>query len=1039
MGRSGWSGLYYYAAYASLGVSTLFWKNPGRGQAPAGSGPTTDFQPTTLATQGSFVPLLVGRRRLGHVFAWAGLRASGTTMVRVEQKGSKKKSRSSGNIVYTEEGWHLLCVGPATRLYRIYQDGKVIFNTEITPVTTPSGSTLTTSDGTGDTFQIYWGESDQPTNAALGNALRVGITSRWPLVCYVYWTRKTLGAAPRWGQIEYDIECSGRFGAGTGETELPATNLVFHVKADAGVTMGVGNKVSQWDDQSGNGAHVTQALGGNQPTWVDEAAPTGLPMVDFNGSTDFLKRTVAGGYFASSAGEVWAIVRPDTAPGSAQVILGSNDVASNTRGMACSISSIEGPYPECNQRDNDTQNAARATNPLVAGRLYLVRWRSDGSAWAIEMNGEAEAMVAYLPPNNGDWFADTSARDHFTLAAIERLAGVQGFFDGRIGEMAVFSDDQTTADADQTRDYFMSRWFGVGGFKSVLGTILFSEWPQGLGLDEDDFDQDALDAVNSLLSAEGMLQSVVAHGDEAAGVIGSILQDAGVMLYRSPSTGLLAFEAARRGTATAVPDDMVVDVGAAEVVVHHQELATTRVVFTFPDIERAFRETTIAIDSDAAADRLAHHRARRLDLLTVIDPAVAKLVVERRSQEELAVGAAYTIKMNREARAELRPNRLISVTNVAEVLRVLEVAPDNDGNAVDVKATPDFYGSEPSTWVPPSGGSPDAGGTPVAADPQATFIEVPAHLLDFGDPTTIVVPRVRNHDQVAYANIHLSTDGTTYQLVDVEFNLQTGGTLLEGIAADASWKIDTGPTLTIAGPPDDDVVDDLTADEPSWRLGRQVAVIGEEIFFLKKLTAVGGTTYRLDGLLRARYDTERAAHAIGAKVYVFEFDEILSVTDPMIVPGASLYVKPQPVAATALSLASVTAINKTLTGKGVVPMKPCALRVTAPAVGVPAYATGEDVSFAWAWRSTEFPKTGAGMQGAGSAVGQSSPRGEFEIKVFNASAVLVRTELRSVPEWTYDNADLQTDLAGETNFSVEVREVNGGYKSSAVTMAVVKL
>src|SRR5690606_19378010 len=120
-------------------------------------------------------------------------------------------------------------------------------------------------------------------------------------------------------------------------------------------------------------------------------------------------------------------------------------------------------------------------------------------------------------------------------------------------------------------------------------------------------------------------------------------------------------------------------------------------------------------------------------------------------------------------------------------------------------------------------------------------------------------------------------DDTTYQLVDSEFDIQAGGELLEAIAATDPYVIEEGPTLELVGVPDDDAVDDLTGDDANWQRGRQVAVIGEEVFFLRKLTAVSGSTYRLDGLIRARYDTDRQAHAIGAKVFIFKFDEILAL------------------------------------------------------------------------------------------------------------------------------------------------------------------
>lgn len=154
------------------------------------SGALAAQTPTTVSERGSWVPWVLGRRRLGPVFLWAGDRQA--------------FSMGSAGTGWKEAGWHALCVGPVWRLHSIRENGKVIWQGPIDPNVAPSGTTITTS-GVG-TFTIYWGTADQPVNTFLGAAHRVGIASRWPFLCYVVWNKKVLGSAPLWPQLEYDVE-----------------------------------------------------------------------------------------------------------------------------------------------------------------------------------------------------------------------------------------------------------------------------------------------------------------------------------------------------------------------------------------------------------------------------------------------------------------------------------------------------------------------------------------------------------------------------------------------------------------------------------------------------------------------------------------------------------------------------------------------------------------------------------------------------------------------------------------------------------------
>lgn len=149
--------------------------------------------PTTLATRGSYVPLLVGKRKIGHVFAWAGNRTSKKT-----QSGGKK-SPSGGVTEWYEDGWHLLGLGPATALYEIRFNNEVVWEGELNSSTHPSG-TAVSIEGRG-TFYVFWGELDQDPFDLLTQA--TGIRSGWPGVFSVFWKGVKLGGSPTWPTVEY--------------------------------------------------------------------------------------------------------------------------------------------------------------------------------------------------------------------------------------------------------------------------------------------------------------------------------------------------------------------------------------------------------------------------------------------------------------------------------------------------------------------------------------------------------------------------------------------------------------------------------------------------------------------------------------------------------------------------------------------------------------------------------------------------------------------------------------------------------------------
>lgn len=160
--------------------------------------------PSPTVERGTPINLLIGRERVGPIYTWYGSRSSET-----ESAGGGKGFGGEGteSEVWFEEGWHILCIGPARRLWKIIENGKTVYGTPMDPASHPSGTSVDL--GTVGTFVIYWGEADQPENTELGEPGKLtedGISSRWPYLCYIHWTRKRLGTTAVWPRLTYDLE-----------------------------------------------------------------------------------------------------------------------------------------------------------------------------------------------------------------------------------------------------------------------------------------------------------------------------------------------------------------------------------------------------------------------------------------------------------------------------------------------------------------------------------------------------------------------------------------------------------------------------------------------------------------------------------------------------------------------------------------------------------------------------------------------------------------------------------------------------------------
>lgn len=979
-----------------------------RAKKPNNNTAAEDFSLTTIVSQGAAIPLLIGKRRIGPKVGWAGDRVRIVLSQRVKKnKGllfthgvpaivghfENTTRKATGEVLYSEAAWHCLCIGPAERLHRIWVGGELVFpgsgySTYLDRVTHPSGTTI--AIGTGE-FRIFWGEPDQPVNTFLGDASRVGVASRWPHVCYIEWTRFGLNTSPSWPQVEYEVEVRPYI-----------TTAVTTAEAS----------VSKWLTRPAAGGLV--AYEGANPGYalsqiLHEEFPHGiaLPLADF----DFAAGVGGGGdEVLSRFYELPVTVYTN----------GFQNFVGNPAGDPASTDA--GTY------------ALDHTAPEYSGGGL-----NEGNNWAgfyVQEGSESgyiDRMHVYLtgPGAQQVTLYDAELGDFYDGTSFDSVVPpTDWFFDEFLGMFyREFPIDEVELDADGVWELYI--YFEVtfdnnpNESISPLGQATLTTLPNPPTGSLYEFIQ--------LAETEGQAASVILNdGDEAETAIGVILQDCG-MFMPMMCNGKLGFVPIRD---TAPEDLIVIDQDqvlppVAEVERVHADQHLDRVIFSFSDVERNFRETTVKVDEDGQPARTGAARGSVVGLNTVIDHRVASFVAERRSQEELARGARFLLNLARGMHRVL-PGRVITVPGFAYGLRVMAVTLSAESDAARVECLVDYYGAAPSNFSHPAYDSDGQLSDPAEENLYEDFWEIPEHGGDNG--VVLIAPlAIRAGEQVIAQLVHLSSDGASYDYEGSSAAPTAGGPLLQALPADTTWVIEQGPQFTLASPEDDllEHFEDLATDHAAWRSGRQLAVIGSELFYVRKVTAISAGTYRLDGLIRARLDTLKASHAISDVVYLFTVYNIDTFGGQKLYPGANLYLKQQPVSSVGpFSLASVTPTNKTITGKGLRPMRPDGFRVVAPRVQVPAYETGEDITLRWGYRSTENPGTGAGLQPFGSPTGISAVRGTFQVEVYDTGDTLVETyEVGAVSEWTYTNANLQADLGGETDFYLLLRNTNGSLRS----------
>lgn len=955
----------------------------------------------TQVLQGGFIPRVIGRRRIAPTVLALG--------ARYVQKsgGGSGKNKAPSTYNFYESAWHGLCVGPAYAIRRIWIDGvPAVWGGTITRETTPSGSFVPV--GTSG-FYVYWGDEVQPASSLVDGLIALndstlpnGTGSGWPFLCYVAWQAVNLGTQPIWPQIEYEVEVRIQPNSFNDIRDFAATPYLL---ADGDLVTPGTEEVTFFAEQeiefeetgTWTGDNVAPAEGSviSPPSTGSNVVriftrPPDFPILTWSGTVSDITVKLIG----PSAQE---IVLFQESPAGILYNGSVQNFGMDWTGMDLDISS----WPNSFYADLDV--AAVDVDEI--------------GTWTLRVEITSDFAVGVPAGGAANYLALGAVLDLQPPSATNAPAG------------------SWIEDGDQ-----------IGANPADLfKELLCQPFPHGAGADESHLDTTSFTAWHDAALADVLPANVfAANGELAEDVLAQILSDHGYFLSYNPNEGCGEFLAQPiRSGMTPLVVAAEQNVGSKpEVETPLLEQPFDRVIFTFPDKNRDYAETAIVVDEDGQASLIEVQKAVKSPLYTATDYTTARVLAETKSQEDLPGNTGFKLELNRDANM-LWPGLSIRIDEIdpeqEAVLKILEVKDQQNTKKIEVTAVEDNYEAAVSAYVgtePPQGGSANTS-TPTA-DTVAALFEVPTVLLQTRQ-TRVIVMRVRGSEQVTGSAIYFSQNGTSYQFNSRVQDVFAGGTLDAELPATDPFVIDQGPVITAQL--DIDQVEDLTGNDADWRAGRQVAVIGDELFFVKRIVPTAVNKYRLEGLIRARLGTARASHAVNAQVYIFSLTSATDLSDTKIVPGQTLYCKPAPFTPFGeLSLSAVTARTKTIRGNGVVPDPVSALRITGPVRGVAVYHTGDDVVFEWGYTNFEVPGTGAGLYAWDLGAGVAPAYGTFEVIVRDAGNNVVATygaaDGVTSTGWTYANATLLGDLGGETNFSIEVRNVNGGFRSAAKTMQV---
>lgn len=879
---------------------------------------------STSATQGAYVPLVIGRQLVGPVVLWVE-DATGGDLVD-SPSGTPGMGKGDGSAPtqpsYLERALHGLAVGPGYELLSIRQNNEILWEGRLTPDIAPSGSYIQTSLESGSWFRIYWGFPDDPLIPYIAASESHGVATRYSGCMKVLWDAKDLGQSRQWGRLEYEIVCPCYSQIATSPSEVPRTGSdtgplngefldlfpdgVFQpplVRSERYWSLAVSSatnyagapeyvfRINSWPETLPIWSrHVLMKL------WavdVDQVPSGGGPSL----------RTALG----ITTNQQWYFFRLKTA----RHFYPAGGATTGTIELVLGADFDPGDYVP----DVDLTPPANPTGPVSAGAVggyfYPIESRSTDGINPIHMIDQL--LFAKFPYGSG------RDRTKFDTHSIDRAAEV---LQGELIRGGISIEDGENVESS------------LSALMQDIGLMIAFNPETGLYTYRlIRYEEGAVSIDDRLLLDRPEVETI--RGDRPVDVVAFTFVD-------------------RQRNYRDVPIKVTDNGQIAENDVQRAKKVPIEVTQDRDSVSRiAPRRGQEALGSLSTLKIKTNHQTflavpgTRISLPTVEDPSVRFII------------------------SSVLRNLNSSRVEMDLLLDAYDPPVDSTGSAAALELD-----------APPVGPNPFSARALGLQDFVA--IEVPRLLSTDQRQVEVFFAASRITGKTVQARFWTSRDDSAFT-VHGDAPIVARGTLGAELSQDRPSYDEGSISFDADYQLDLDALEDLTLYEDFWRAGRQVMVVGDEVIFLRDgaVTSPGDPcSGLLSGLIRGRAGTTKATHAAGTPFYVFLSHRMVPQVSAAFLPGKPLYYKAESVERNKYSgIDNVTSKLINLTGKALTPLTPSALRLGAFETVYDAAAA--IITFKWSYHSSEFPRTGLGHQACGDATGLSRPGGHFTVRIYD--------------------------------------------------------
>ena len=570
---------------------------------------------------------------------------------------------------------------------------------------------------------------------------------------------------------------------------------------------------------------------------------------------------------------------------------------------------------------------------------------------------------------------------------------------------------------------------------AALWQMLFEPFPFGLGWDQNLFETSDFTTLAEYFAEDGPepfpCSVYLSAGQSFKEGIISVLEDTGVGFWKDSTTGKYRFTVARPQAITATITKSQYAASDIELTYEYATMTPKNFMFAYDDVNRRFTRSTIRESNDGVFKFSDDPNSEKIDLNSVRDFNTANIVAARRAQEvEEKEEIPLTVPQEL---MDISLGGLYQIEGFNGSYRIKSKEQELKSGASRVVFVRDTYSID-NTFLPLEQDVIQAGIQGAYPDPRVAVLEPSRAVIPNEDG--IFVARIRAHSQIVSSSIITSPDDTSYLASATPPQHCTGGDLLEALPDTDPTLIESGPLVSVVGP---DILDvaDLTSSEELWKSGSQIAIINNEVFYLRSILIVGPGQFRLQGLIRARKGTSIGDHDIGDTVYIMGSESFKESTPAFLAAGTEVYVKSLPSSSTTtIEADEVSPVNITYQGGGYRPLPISNLNTE----NMGAYwLAGEDVPIRWSYKNASGV-AGAGILRTGETAATDPPEMQFNVIITDGVEDVKRTVTGlTSPNYTYTNTDMVSDFGVEpSTFSVIVISTLNGLLSDQVQKTIVR-